>query len=348
MYAMKSIKDMKIALNKRIELYVYMAEESDWQPLIEFIKTNTLPQMNITLDSQYPAVTAEKGYGTVSMTFEHKNINKNSMHLSAFGGGFFGSQIPEDASATIEHASSDVINQIKRKAVSHQGMKYTFSMQGKAFKIVAMGKSTHSSRPQNGVNAITHLAEILSAVQWQQNASGALVNFINDNMGTDLYGNKFGKVAYSDDFMGPMTVQATVIKQLASGIQLNINIRRPRGKSHALVYGQIDKVLREWQRDNEVVMKDVSITLKAPFVQTSAPQVPTLMRVFSHYTGINDARPVAIGGGTNSRLFPSAVSFGPTMPGKVYSGHSEHEFITMDQFILNLKMYTAVFVELAK
>ncbi len=40
LYAMKAIKDSKITLNKRIELYVYMAEESDWQPLKDYIKTD--------------------------------------------------------------------------------------------------------------------------------------------------------------------------------------------------------------------------------------------------------------------------------------------------------------------
>jgi dipeptidase D len=70
--------------------------------------------------------------------------------------------------------------------------------------------------------------------------------------------------------------------------------------------------------------------------------------VFSYYTSIKQAQPIAIGGGTNSRLFPHAVSFGPAMPGVVYSGHSEHEFITTKQLLLNLKMYTAVMVELAK
>ncbi len=48
LYAMKSIKDMKIKLNKRIELYVYMAEESDWAPLETYIKNRSLPQVNIT------------------------------------------------------------------------------------------------------------------------------------------------------------------------------------------------------------------------------------------------------------------------------------------------------------
>ena len=33
--------------------------------------------------------------------------------------------------------------------------------------------------------------------------------------------------------------------------------------------------------------------------------------------------------------------------GTEYTGHSENEFITMKQFVLNLKMYTAVLVEMA-
>jgi len=50
----------------------------------------------------------------------------------------------------------------------------------------------------------------------------------------------------------------------------------------------------------------------------------------------------------DSRLFPRALSFGPAMPHSVYTGHSEHEFITLKQLLLNLEMYTAVLVELAR
>jgi dipeptidase D len=85
-----------------------------------------------------------------------------------------------------------------------------------------------------------------------------------------------------------------------------------------------------------------------PWVQKDAPQLPVLMNVFSYFTGIKDPKPIAIGGGTNSRLFPRAVSFGPAMPKSVYTGHSEHEFITVKQLLLNLEMYTAVLAELAK
>jgi len=353
LYAMKSIKDLNVKLNKRIELYVYMAEESDWQPLRQYIKEYSLPQVNITLDSEYPVVTAEKGYGTISMTFPDKAISpkivdSKKYYLSEFKGGFFGSQIPEDAQVTIENANSSLLAEIKQKAKSHTGIEYDYQWKNKALTIKALGRSAHSSKPENGVNAITHLADIISSTRWPNNASGALVNFINDHLGTGLYGEKFGDIAYSDDFMGPMSVQPTVLKQLSNAIELNINLRRPRGKTTEQLISEINFTLKEWQQVNQVDFLAINSDIGEPFVQNSAPQIETLLNVFSFYTGITDAKPISIGGGTNSRLFPSAVSFGPSMPGKEYTGHSEHEFITMEQFILNLKMYTAVLIELAK
>jgi dipeptidase D len=356
LYAMKSIKDLKVKLNKRIELYVYMAEESDWQPLRDHIKQHSLPQVNITLDAEYPVVTAEKGYGTISLTFPNisesssfsSNALSNKTYISKFSGGFFGSQVPEDANAVIENATVGLLVKIKEIAKSHRGMRYSYQWQDKQLSIQALGKSAHSSKPEHGVNAITHLADILTVNHWPNNTSGSLVNFINEHLGTGLYGNKFGDIAYSDEFMGPMSVQATVLKETASGMQLNINIRRPRGKTTEQLTQEINSTITKWQQKNQITLVDVDSDINEPFVQTNAPQIDTLLAVFSSYTGITDVKPISIGGGTNSRLFPNAVSFGPSMPGKAYTGHSEHEFITKEQFVLNLKMYTAVLIELAK
>jgi len=355
LYAMKSIKDLKIKLKKRIELYVYMAEESDWQPLREHIKQHSLPQVNITLDAEYPVVTAEKGYGTISMTFpKTKDTSKfsssalsDSLYISEFTGGFFGSQIPEDAHARIENATPELLTKIKEIAKSHPSMHYNYQWQGTQLSISALGKSAHSSKPEYGINAISYLADLLTVNHWPNNTSGALVNFINEHLGTGLYGEKFGNIAYADEFMGPMSVQATVLKATENGIQLNINIRRPRGKTTKQLEHEISSTIAKWQQKNQVKLVDISNDINEPFVQTNAPQIGTLLEVFSFYTGIQDAKPISIGGGTNSRLFPNAVSFGPSMPNTAYTGHSEHEFITEEQFILNLKMYTAVLTELA-
>ncbi|MDT0602723.1 dipeptidase [Thalassotalea castellviae] len=349
LYAMKAIKDKHIKLSKRIELYVYMAEESDWGPLQEYVKNNDLPQINITTDAEYPVVTAEKGYGTLKIAFNKQDKSSSlDPYISHFEGGYFGSQIPEDAKAIIENADITLLQKLMDKVQFYQGISFDLTLKDQQLIITALGKSAHSSKPQEGVNAIPYLADLLSNTRWPNNGAGTLVNFINDNIGLGLEGKKFGNIAYTDDFMGPMTVSPTVIKQNKNNLELNINIRRPRGKSEQQLRNEINHAIASWKLKNMADITELDHYIGEPFVQNKAPQIETLLAVFSHFTGITDAKPISIGGGTNSRLFPNAVSFGPSMPGAEYTGHSEHEFITVEQFALNLKMYTAVMVELAK
>ncbi|WP_286235123.1 dipeptidase [Thalassotalea sediminis] len=348
LYAMKSIKDLELPLSKRLELYIYMAEESDWQPLIDYVAHHELPQTNITLDAEYPVVTAEKGYGTLKIAFNKVEKQTFDTYVSVFEGGYFGSQIPEDAKAVVENADIRLLEKLMHKAQSYQGINFDFTLEGSRLTITALGKSAHSSKPQEGVNAIPYLADLLAEHRWPNNGAGTLVNFINDNIGLGLEGKKFGNIAYRDDFMGPMTVSPTVIKQHKDSLELNINIRRPKGKTASTLRDEITQAIATWKLQNLADITELDHQIGDPFVQSQAPHIATLLSVFKHYTGIQDAKPISIGGGTNSRLFPSAVAFGPSMPGKKYTGHSEHEFITKEQFVLNLQMYTAVLVELAQ
>jgi dipeptidase D len=350
LYAMKALKDQQLPLSKRIELYVYMGEESNWQPLVDFLKTHEPPQMNITLDAEYPAVVAEKASGTIAVTFPKANAvvpEGGTPHVAAFAGGFFGSQIPEDASATIANASEAIEAQVRARGAQQEGMHYTFARKGADLEVRARGVSAHSSKPEDGVNAVAMLADALAVQPWPNTTAGAAVNYLNQLVGTGLYGEKFGTIAYRDSFMGPMTVAPTVIRQKEEGIEVSLNLRRPRGKSVEQLTGEVNAALAAWQGRN-MALANVTVRTGEPWLRTDAPQLPILMNVFSYFTGMKDPKPVAIGGGTNSRLFPNAVSFGPGMPGQVYTGHSEHEFITLKQLLLNLQMYTAVLAELAK
>lgn len=348
LYAMKAIKDRKVALGKRLELYVYMAEESDWAPLQAFLKDHPPPQMNITLDSEYPAVTAEKGWGVLKIAMPVQPAPAGDAPvLQSFKGGFFGSQIPEDASAVIAHATPALEAQIRARGAAQSGMHYRFSWQDDALTVTARGLSAHSSKPEAGVNAISMLADALQVRPWQGTAPGAMVSLLNELVGTGWYGERFGAIAYRDAFMGPMTVAPTVLKQDAAGLELNINLRRPRGKRKEELEAQVRQAFDDWKAAH-LPQATLTAEIGEPWQQDSAPQLDTLLTVFAHYTGQRDAHPVAIGGSTNSRLFPHAVSFGPAMPRTVYTGHSEHEFITEKQLLLNLQMYTAAMVEMAR
>ena len=98
--------------------------------------------------------------------------------------------------------------------------------------------------------------------------------------------------------------------------------------------------------NNNVTLESIDTVIGNPMLLDNAPHAQKLLDIFKHFTGDEKADFVSIGGGTNAKLFDNAVSFGPSMPGKRYTGHSEHEFITLEQLELNLRMYTAMMIEL--
>ncbi|MEC4724789.1 dipeptidase [Shewanella sp. D64] len=353
MYAMKSIKDKQLKLSKRIELMVYLAEESDWDPLKAFLKTYTPAEINITIDAEYPVVTAEKGWSQIAFTVPNIDkgiINKdpveNRAELLSFSGGYFSSQIPQQARATLSNVSSSLLSKLKADVLKQKRMLYRFERQGNELTIYADGKAAHSSSPEDGVNAVTHLAELLSSHPWPKSQASLTLAFIHELVGLGIEAEKFGNIAYRDDFMGPMTLAPTVVEQTDGGTKVTLNLRRPVGKTPELLDVQTTRELKAWQNKHGVSLLGVETYWGKPMIMEDAPHLNTLLAVFSHFTGVNDPQPVAIGGSTNSKLFPNALSFGPTMPGKEYTGHTENEFMTQEQFMLNLKMYTAAFIEL--
>ena len=364
MYAMKAIKDKHIKRDRRIELLVYLAEESDWEPLKTFLASYTPADMNITIDAEYPVVTAEKGWSKI--TFSVPNITISNIEakaeastqaptLTAFSGGYFASQVPQQAKAEIQAVSPALLTKLQTRAAAQQGMKYRFENycvdKQCNLHIFADGKAAHSSTPEDGVNAVTHLAALLSPElndkPWPKTSASLTVAAMNELVGLGIYAEQFGDLAYKDDFMGPLTLAPTVVVQTQKGTEVTINLRRPVGKTPELLAKQAREALVLWQDKHQVQLADIESYWGEPMVMKDAPQQQTLLDVFAHFTGIVDPKPVAIGGSTNSKLFPNALSFGPAMPGVEYTGHTEKEFITHKQFMLNLKMYTAAFIELS-
>lgn len=350
LYAMKAIKDQGLPLNRRIELMIYLGEESDWEPLKQFLTDYQAGDINVTIDAEYPVVTAEKGWSQITTTVPALPSATGSNQLTHFSGGSFASQIPQQARATIKNVSAERLAELRNKAAAQtptSHVQYQFAEKAGVLTINAEGKSAHSSTPEAGANAVSFLADLLAGYDWPKTQAATTVAFLNELVGTGLYAEKFGEIGYRDDFMGPMSLAATVVNEQATGTDITLNLRRPIGKSPETLKQQTEAALAAWQAQHQVQLLNSKNYWGEPMVMQDAPQLQTLLDVFAHFTGSSNAKPVAIGGSTNSKLFPNALSFGPAMPGVEYTGHSEHEFITRAQLQLNLKMYTAAMVELA-
>ncbi|WP_444942854.1 dipeptidase [Microbulbifer sp. ZKSA006] len=347
LYAMKAIKDQQVSMKRRVELLIYLAEESDWTPFKTFLKTYPIPDYNITIDASYPVVIAEKGWSEIQVTANSElPASYSGPYLEGFSGGYFRSQVPDHAQVTLVNPKEAQITAIRTRAEKHRELEFEFVAVENGYQITAKGRATHSSEPEHGVNAIAYLADILRGHNWPLNQSGTLVHYLNDLVGTGIYAERFGNIAYTDDFMGPMTAAVTMVKDGEQGLTSFLNLRRPTGKSADQLEREIHSALERWQGRRGVALGETKVTLGTPYRVDNAPHVEPLLDVFRHFSGIEEAQPVSIGGSTNAKLLPNAVSFGPSMPGKPYTGHSEHEFISVDQFRMNLRMYTAMLIEI--
>lgn len=347
LYAMRAVRDRGVPLERRIELVITYTEESDWGPIREFVAQWDPPGINVALDSEYPVVIAEKAWNGVFLKIPPDRAAGPGPRLATFTGGEFLSQIPEDAEATIMGPSLELEHALREAAASDSLAQFTFERVGETLNVAARGLAAHSSKPWQGRNAITHLAALLGVHDWPSTQAGRMVRMVNDLVGTGDYGERFGKVAYEHDFMGPLTLSLTMLGPGdADTLVAGINIRSPVGMSGEALERAIDEAVESWKRETGIDA-GISTLIGEPYYIDDAPQVPVLLDIFRFYSGMEDAQPIAIGGGTNARLLPFGVNFGPAMPGEPYTGHSEHEFMTRAQLLLNLEMYTAMLVELA-
>ena len=352
-YSMKALADQKLPTRRRVELIISLTEESDWGPFREWLTRWTPPQLNVGLDAMYPVVTAERGTGTISVTLSPEATAPGRLdgpRLVSMRGGRYGSQIPAEAEAVVAPAAPGLaqalLGQVGEVSTS-TGVTVEVETRGDTLHIRAQGVAAHSSAPWEGRNAITHLATLLDTHPWPPTPAATMVRLINDLVGTGHHAERFGALAYAHDFMGPLTLALTTLAPSADGgLVAGLNIRRPAGRSRDDVEAAIRATLDDWT-DRTGARLDYTLDIGDPYHLESAPHIPVLLDIFRFYTGRDAAGPISIGGGTQARLVPNGLNFGPAMPDEPYTGHSDHEFMTVDRLRLSLRMYTAALVELA-
>ncbi len=337
---------------RRIELIVSLAEESDWTPFRTFLDGWDPPALNVALDAKYPVVTAEKGTGSIVLSVppdpDRSRGPAAGGRLVSFAGGEARTRVPAAAAAVVEDAPPDLAAALRAGADPACGVAIEVDADGRRLTVRAHGAAAHSSTPSEGRNAVTHLAALLARRDWPPTPASRMVRLIDELVGTGDHGERFGDLACAHPFMGPLTLVLTELSTRGDGgLEASLNIRCPAGRGPDDVEAVVRRAVAAWTARHGEPPVGCRVRLGAPYYLESAPHVPVLVDIFRHYTGQRDAGPIAVGGGTQARLLPNGVNFGPSMPGAVYTGHSDHEFVTVDQLRLNLTMQTAMLVELA-
>ncbi|WP_231423306.1 dipeptidase [Pseudomonas sp. Leaf59] len=348
MYAMKVIKEEKLPLARTFKLLVDTTEETAGDAIPYYFARNPVPQYNLALDGGYPVVIAEKGSGTVMATFPVRKGEGSGAEIISMTGGKATNQIPSASVATLisdkpaELAAA--LQQAGTQYAERNGGDFQVSakVDGKDVKLTVTGVSAHSSAPQSGVNPVARMLELIHSVDGKialkHNHITDAARYAADNWGLDYLGGKLG-VGFSDAFMGPLTTSLTFVSQDDKAFKLAVNLRAPKGKSPEALKAQIEQKLNAWNAHAKV---NVSFTcsLNTPMYRNPEGEwVKALLAVSTENLGMAHTFGTSAGA-TSVHDLPNGVQFGLARPETKYTGHTDGEFKTVEQFLLDLQIVT--------
>jgi dipeptidase D len=369
LYSMAALADTGWPRPTALRLLVTNGEETDWSDVEHYLERRPAPDVTLGIDASYPVTHAQKGYGVVEVvarprpaTIEEEDIEAigagdgaggearsaetarppaPAWRLLEISGGSGLSIIPGQGSARLAPLGGGaraalLERQARDWAATHPPARLTVTPGADGeVTIAAFGRGGHSSVPESGHNALgdltDFLAELYDAGELARDSWGDLAAFLGRTVATDTDGSGLG-IDHRDPEMGALTVSLALFDRASDGSpRARLNTRVPRGIPNEEMNAQLLARTNLFGRETGARIDAVSDLQSAPhLVPASGPLVSTLLDTWREVTG-ETARPVAIGGSTQARLFPGGVDFGPGSPTGGYRGHGPDEYLTVGE-----------------
>ena len=325
LYAVKAIKDSGLKLSKNVRLVFGTDEECGSGDLEYYLKKEKLPEMLFTPDGSYPVINAEKGLMRASYT------GAISEKIVSIKGGTVVNAVPEYAEAVLAGAAVDTAK------YSFEGITLEAENCGENVKLIAKGVSAHASLPEGGKNAVTALLTVVADVTGDEMIKALVEMF--------PYGETDGACAgikCSDKVSGGLTTVLSVIDGGNGTLTAKQDIRFPIDRKCAEIIAMIEAKSKE----KSLVYK-IDMAIEPHYVSEESEFVKQLLSVYETVTG-EKGYCVAIGGGTYVHETEGGVAFGAEFPGDDNHMHGADEFITLESFVKNAKIFAAAIYSICK
>ncbi|MFJ1259595.1 dipeptidase [Cupriavidus sp. CuC1] len=354
LYAMKTVKESGLKLERTIRLMIETTEETGGDGMKYYRQHTTLPEYNIVLDSKYPAVVAEKGSGSLKVFFLVQAADGKATAIVAMSGAAAANAVPQTASAQLK--GGDLNAARARLEAARAAFIEKYAPQGRfaiditqgadSLEVKVTGSSAHGSRPEEGVNPLPRLTLFLreSGIALADNHYARAAKYLDDLYGTGYLGEKMG-VAYKDDFMGPLTLSPNLVREKDGQLEVTANVRMPRGNTPQALSKAVADKINAWAAANHAT---VTISHDQGDWMARDPKgawLSTLLNIFGDTTGL-EAKPVPTAGSTTAKLMPNAINFGPAMPGKKYTAHNAKEYKEVADLDLDMQMFTEMLIRI--
>lgn len=330
LYALRCLRDLDIALNHSLLLFMGCAEEIGMTDVMYYLKHNKAPIFSFTPDASYSVCHGEKGVLQAQFSRDISGGN-----LLNFHGGQAANVVADRAQAFI----AGVCVQDARSLLATYSHIEVFKDED-CVRIEAKGIAAHAAFPEGSLNAIWLLAKALFEQKLVFGPAFEAMEFLTSAL-ADYYGNNLG-IAFEDDISGKTTCIGGLAFMKENVLTLDINVRYAITASVDNLKENLKNTLSQHGFDL-VKFHDN----KPTFIPKDAPTVHLLDSIVSRFYG-DTYSPYVMGGGTYARKIPNAVGFGPGTKDKspFGGGHQPNEGVRIDTLLTAIKIYALSLIEL--
>lgn len=312
-YAMKAVRELGLPLKKKVRLIIGTQEETRWDDMEEYIKTNPLPDYGFTPDGEFPIYNIEKGVCDVIMEFEKKKFlidapDEEKPYVVSLNGGSVVNAVPAKAEALLSDGRT----------------------------ITVYGKAAHSSMPNRGINALFEMRRELKNQGAGENIFTEILDMLFERFG-DCEGKALSiyrkNEYYNGEYVHRNIFSPDVFTTDDDKISVLIDVRFAYGTDENEIIGCLSELAAGL--GGTVRTSDV---MPAVFVSRNKPFLKAMADTYETVTGFKNSFETAYGA-SYAKAMPNTVSWGPIFPGERDTCHEPNEFIPIE----NLKKCAEIF-----
>ena len=346
-YAMKALKKCGFSPDKTIRMILGLDEETEWEGMKHYVAfAARLPDCGFTPDADFPVIHGEKGFLVFDIARKFGKTAGEGLQLRSITGGTAANCVADRARAVISDTSKkykgyDDIRALIEEIREDRGWELATKGIGKSLEITAEGTSSHGSKPENGLNAISIITEVLGHLNFVNDDMSDFIRFYNEHIGFEFHGEHMG-CALEDEESGKLVWNVGMIDLQEKSVALTINVRYPVTMDDEQVYSGVMSVIDKF--DSGIVKGRHQPPVYMP---ADDPMVLKLMDIYRRHTGDEDSEPIVIGGGTYARAMDNILAFGARFPGNEDLTHQKNEKISIDDLLLLSKIYAEAIYKMA-
>ncbi len=332
--AMEIVKKYNIPIKSRLQLFIGSNEESGMKDIEAFAKNQSMPDISLIPDANFPCGIGEKGICQM-----YAKSNAKLLDIVDFCGGEAFNVVLDKAEVKIKKTDKLSV-EIDEKLNNEENI--AKREEDEFIVLVGKGVAKHASMPENSLNAAYVLANFLSSVEeLTENDRKVMKNaahILSCPFGTSL------GIDFCDDLFGRLTFANGMVKMQGGKLWLSFDMRYSSALDSGDLLKRTENALKELDWGMEIKEN------KPGFSIDESSKIPALFEeAFFAVTGF-DRKGFRMGGGTYARYLKNAFSIGTyakttdsaplafEMPAGHGGPHQCDEMIVLDEFFTAVKI----------